>query len=69
VLCSVAASRAALELVTADDLAEFVAAWRYDQFHWNARLHMLPNYEKLTEALTWLGIADVHVAGGAEARR
>jgi hypothetical protein len=63
VLGSVAAARAALDRLTAEGLAEFVAAWRYDQFHWNARLHLLPRFEELAEALDWLGIADVHLAG------
>jgi hypothetical protein len=64
VLGAVAASRSALERLQPYDLAEFVAAWRYDQYQWNARLHLLPNYEKLSEALTWLGITDVHLGSG-----
>jgi hypothetical protein len=69
VLSAVAASRAALDQVTGKDLAEFVGAWRFDQFHWNARLHQLPRFDRLDEALAWLGIADVHVAGAVEIRK
>jgi hypothetical protein len=61
VLASVAAARAALELVTGERLAEFVATWRYDHFHWNARLHRLKTFDQLSEALTWLGITDIHL--------
>ncbi|HST82316.1 MAG TPA: hypothetical protein VLL08_11320 [Kineosporiaceae bacterium] len=62
VLRSVAAAREALNRLSPEVLAEFVAAWRYDQFHWNARLHLLPKVGELAEALAWLGITDVHLA-------
>jgi hypothetical protein len=62
VLASVRASRESLELFTAQDLAEFVGAWRYDLYCWNARLHILPLFSRITDALDWLGITDVHLA-------
>jgi hypothetical protein len=64
VLRSVAASRAALDLLTAEDFAEFVGAWRYDLYRWNARLHGLPRFSRIADALNWLGITDVHLSGG-----
>jgi hypothetical protein len=64
VLGAVAAALTALEALDPGHLAEFVAAWRYDQFRWNARLHLLPQFTELSEALGWLGITDVHLAGG-----
>jgi hypothetical protein len=63
VLRSVAASREALDLLTAEDFAEFVGAWRYDLYRWNARLHGLPRFSRITDALSWLGITDVYLSG------
>jgi hypothetical protein len=63
VLRSVAASHAALDAVTTQDLAEFTSLWRYDLYCWNARLHHLPRFSRLTDALGWLGITDVHRSG------
>jgi hypothetical protein len=68
VLSSVAAARAALELVTGEGLAEFVAAWRYDHFNWNARLHQLEPFDQIADALAWLGITDVHLGALEPAR-
>jgi hypothetical protein len=62
VLSSIAACRAALESVTPRDLAEFTSLWRFDLYRWNARLHRLPRLSRLTDALSWLGITDVHLA-------
>jgi hypothetical protein len=63
VLRSVAASRAALDACTPQDLAEFTSLWRFDLYRWNARLHHLPRFSRMTDALSWLGITDVHLAG------
>jgi hypothetical protein len=63
VLRSVAASQAALSIVTPQDLAEFTSLWRFDLYCWNARLHHLPRFSRIMDALSWLGITDVHLAG------
>jgi hypothetical protein len=59
-LAAVEASQDQLSRITARSLADFVSAWRYDLYRWNARLHGLPRFEHVTEALTWLGVTDVH---------
>jgi hypothetical protein len=56
---SVEAAREELAGITPAALAEFVSAWRYDLYRWNARLHGLPHFTRLPEAFAWLGIADV----------
>jgi hypothetical protein len=63
VLTSVAAASQALGQVTPDDLAYFTSQWRYDQYCWNARLHRLPRFQQISDALCWLGITDVHLSG------
>jgi hypothetical protein len=63
VLRSVAASHSALDAVTPQDLGEFTSLWRYDLYCWNARLHDLPRFSRLVDALAWLGITDVHLSG------
>ncbi len=62
VLRSLAAARAALGRVTAIELAEYTSQWRYDVFCWNARLHRLPRFARLVDALAWLEVTDVHLA-------
>lgn len=62
-LLAVEASRAALEGIDARALADFVGAWRYDLYRWNALLRQLPRLSRVRDALGWLGITDVHVAG------
>jgi hypothetical protein len=59
-LLAVEAARAELDLITAQSLAEFVGAWRHDLYRWNARLHGLPRFTRIADALAWLGITDVH---------
>jgi hypothetical protein len=60
VLTSVRASRETVDSFTALDLAEFVGAWRYDLFCWNARLPGLPRLNRIADALDWLGLSDIH---------
>jgi hypothetical protein len=62
VLRSLDVARAALADVTAQALADFVAAWRHDLYVWNAFLARLPRLGSLPEALSWLGLPDHHVA-------
>jgi hypothetical protein len=64
VLRAVAASREVLETVTPHDLAEFTSLWRSDLYRWNARLHQLPRFSRIVDALGWLGITDVYPADG-----
>jgi hypothetical protein len=62
-LAAVRAGRDQLNRISATSLAEFVGAWRYDLYRWNARLHGLARFERLADALTWLGVTDVQVVG------
>jgi hypothetical protein len=63
VLRSVDASKNALESISPADLAEFTTMWRYDLYCWRSRLHRLPHFGRITEALNWLGIRDVYLSG------
>jgi hypothetical protein len=60
---AVRAGQDQLNRISAWSLAEFVGAWRYDLYRWNARLQGLPRFDRITEALTWLGVTDVQVVG------
>lgn len=59
-LLALEASEEELAKITAQSLAEFVGAWRYDMYRWNARLHGLPRFTRIIDALGWLRITDVH---------
>lgn len=62
VLTSIRAARETHHSFTTRDLAEFVGSWRYDLYCWNARLHNLPRFSRIRDALNWLGLTDVHGA-------
>jgi hypothetical protein len=59
-LLAVEASQDQLAEITSQSLADFVGAWRYDLFRWNARLHGLPRFSRISDALSWLGITDFY---------
>lgn len=63
VVTAVEASLSALATITADDLAAYTSQWRFDLFRWRARLHQVPRFDRVQEALGWLGVTDVHVVG------
>jgi hypothetical protein len=63
VITAVEASLSALAGITADDLAGYTSQWRFDLFRWRARLHQVPRFDRVREALGWLGVTDAHVVG------
>jgi hypothetical protein len=64
VMKAVTECRQALGMFGEDDLARYTSQWRFDLSRWRARLHEVPRYDRVADALGWLGIADVHVVGG-----
>jgi hypothetical protein len=63
VLRSVSAAARTLSSLTAQDFAEFVRAWQRDLTRWNTLLPELPTFGRISDALEFLKVPEIHILG------